>query len=568
MSQSSTESSSIPPSSQIPPSSFSSMDYYETPQRHIHHPLTPNSQMSTTHMVTHPPPLLSHSSTLSQASTAAFSIRDSPDIDERPSSPYSSRDSPPLSMIMSTTATPVVHPAGVNPQFNPFPASPSIAASSAGSKRTASGTVKNTFPNSASSVPNSPATPVTPRFARMHTGIDASPKNVSQISTQLRTRLTYALLKLENNWTTESLDQVEARISQGQHPNSPSPRVHIKREPSAGDEHAGAFDSIRRHTRTSSEPNTAHPPSGGGGTGSRTYESFWRDHQANPIRAKILQAKAASQALGTSTNTNTPHSVAPMSHTIHRGGLQPPAQIIPDRDRRSYYNPPRHPPTLTPSGSNLSTYSNYSTASSVSMVANTPPPAGAAAQRTMEQDAVESLMFLSSPGNSRPSSQQAISIHNSQNSQNSQHSQHSQHSQPPIATFHPSPSPHNPSRSRHNYARNATTWPRDRPRHKQARLGLDGIGVAIGPGVVEEDDATDEETGPDSVNARAGGGGRERQSRFNDVSSADRSGRQRGENDAGLSKPAHGRDRMGSIGGGGATAPSPGARGVAGMGGY
>lgn len=183
MSQSSTESSSIPQSSQIPPSSFSSMDYYETPQRHhhIHHPLTPNSQMSTTHMATHPPPLLSHSSTLSQASTAAFSIRDSPDIDERPSSPYSSRDSPPPSMIMSTTATPIIHPTGVNPQFNPFPASPSIAASSAGSKRTASGTVKNTFPNSASSVPNSPATPVTPRFARMHTGIDASPKNVSQV---------------------------------------------------------------------------------------------------------------------------------------------------------------------------------------------------------------------------------------------------------------------------------------------------------------------------------------------------------------------------------------------------
>lgn len=348
---------------------------------------------------------------------------------------------------------------------------------------------------------------------------------------------------------------MEARISQGQHPTSPSPRVHIKREPSAGDEHGSAFDTIRRHTRTSSEPNTAHPLGAGGGA-NRTYESFWRDQEANPIRAKILQAKAASQALGTSTNTNVIHASAPISHAAHRGGLQPPAQIIPDRDRRSYYNPPRHPPTLTPSGSNLSTYSNYSTASSASMVANTPPPAGAAAQRTMEQDAVESLMFLSSPGNSRPSSQQTISsVHTSQ------------HSQPPVATFHPSPSSsqQNPSRVRHNYARNATTWPRDRPRHKQARTGLEGLGVAIGGGVQEEDDATDEETGPDSVNARVREGGKG--GKFDDISPTERAARQRGETVGMSSRTIHGgggRTRMG----GGPSTQSPGVRGVAGVGGY
>lgn len=347
---------------------------------------------------------------------------------------------------------------------------------------------------------------------------------------------------------------MEARISQGQHPTSPSPRVRIKREPSAGDERGSASDMIRRHTRTNSEPNTAHPL---GAVGGATYESFWRDHQADPIRAKILQA---SQALGTSTNTNVTHLSAPVSHAIHRGRLQPPAQIIPDRDRRSYYNPPRHPPTLTPSGSNLSTYSNYSTASSASIIANTPPPAGAAAQRTMEQDAVESLMFLSSPGNSRPSSQQTIASH----------SQHSQHSQPPIATFHPSPSSQqNPPRTRYNYARNATTWPRDRPRYKQARTGLEGLGVAVGGGGQEEDDATDEETGPDSVNARIREGGRG--GKFDDISPTERAARQRGEI-VGTSRTAHsrgGRAGIGSVGGGpNTTTATPGARGVAGVGGY
>lgn len=303
---------------------------------------------------------------------------------------------------------------------------------------------------------------------------------------------------MENNWTTESIDQIEARVAQGQYlSSSPSPRVRIKREPSIGDDQSSSLDSIRRHTRTNSEPNAAHSISAGSATG-RTYEAFWKNHRPHPAITKNLKAKAASQALGMSTNAHTPQPMTPSSHSSQRSGsgLQPPAQIVSDRDRRSYYNPPRNPPTLTTAGSNLSNYSTYSNASMGSMgsmgsiVANTPPPL--VAQRSMEQDAVESLMFLSSPGNSRPSSQQTISS-----------TQNSQHSQPPVATFLPSPT-QPPSRARHNYARNATTWPRDRPRHKQQRTGLEGLGVTIRRGGVDEDedDATDEDIGPDSVNER------------------------------------------------------------------
>jgi len=300
---------------------------------------------------------------------------------------------------------------------------------------------------------------------------------------------------VENNWTTESIDQIEARVAHGQYlSSSPSPRVRIKREPSIGDDQSSSLDSIRRHTRTNSEPNTTHPISAGN-TAGRTYEAFWKNHRPHPAITKNLKAKAASQALGMSTNAHTPQPTTPSSHSSQRSGngLQPPAQIVSDRDRRSYYNPPRNPPTLTTAGSNLSNYSTYSNASMGSMgsiVANTPPPL--VAQRSMEQDAVESLMFLSSPGNSRPSSQQTISS-----------APNSQHSQPPVATFLPSPT-QPPSRTRHNYARNATTWPRDRPRHKQQRTGLEGIGVTIRRGGADEDedDATDEDIGPDSVNER------------------------------------------------------------------
>lgn len=330
-------------------------------------------------------------------------------------------------------------------------------------------------------------------------------------------------------------------MAQGQYlSSSPSPRVRIKREPSVGDDHSSGFDSIRRHSRTNSEPHTAHPGSSGGGGGGgagRTYESFWRDHRANPICAKILQAKAASHALGTSTST-----LSPTPPYVSRGsgsGLQPPAQIVSDRDRdrRSYYNPARNPPTLTTAGSNLSTYSGYSNASMGSMVANTPPPL--VAQRSMEQDAVESLMFLSSPGNSRPSSQQTIS-----SVQTAQPSQQSA-----TAFLHSSP-----PRVRHNYARNATTWPRDRPRHKQARIGLEGIGVAIRGAGGEEDDATDEDVGPDSVNERVKDGRdtirpKQHGSRSQNISPTGRvadASRQKGEVGNSSSRGAGGRVRVGA----------------------
>lgn len=85
----------------------------------------------------------------------------------------------------------------------------------------------------------------------------------------------------------------------------------------------------------------------------------------------------------------------------------------------------------------------------------------------------------------------------------------------------------------------------------------------------EEDDATDEETGPDSVNARIREGGRG--GKFDGISPIERASRQRGETTGISSRMAHsrgGRAAMGGIGGSpSTTAAPPGARGVAGVGG-
>ncbi|KAL7268131.1 hypothetical protein RUND412_009259 [Rhizina undulata] len=485
MSQSSSTSSSMPPSSQIPTSSSYSRESASRPAP------TPAFSVSTTSRncpaMAHPS-LQQSSSTLSQASTCTSSIPLSQDTEERPSSPCSSRDSPPPSL--STITTPVIPQSGANPMHNPFPLSPSLTASAAGSKRTASGTVKPTLSHSAS-MPSSPATPATPRLARSQTSVDISPRNITQVISTRAQNISC------NNWTTESLEQLEARVAQRQGPTSTSPRFHAKHEPSFGEDHTSGYGQRRHHARTASEPNSANPipesiSSGGGDGGGRTYESFWRTHQANPIATKILQAKAASQALGSSTNTNFHAPPFAPQQSYARAALQPPAPIVPDRDRRSYYHPTRHAPTLTQSTSNLSTYSNYSTASTASMVPNTPPPAPSAvtaAQRSMEQDAVESLMFLSSPGNSRQSSQQTIN-HSTQHSQPSQPAPVAYQAQRQRQHHDPAPPPP-PPQIRFNYAQNATTWPRSRRSHKHQRTGL--LGQLGNEGAVVEDDVTDEE---------------------------------------------------------------------------
>jgi hypothetical protein len=255
-------------------------------------------------------------------------------------------------------------------------------------------------------------------------------------------------------------------VSQGQHPTSP--RIRVKRESSIGDE--AAHDHGVRHHRTNSEPFAVQQSSNHSVNASgRTYESFWREHEHNPITKKILQAKAASQA-PRSTTRYIPHTAAQSSP---RSGLQPPAQIIPDRDRRSHYNPIRQPPGLYQS------LSNQSNASTISMVPNTPPSISAPdTQRTMEQDAVESLMFLSSPGHS----QRRLSQSQSQ----------SQLRELAEAAVEEPPSSQVSQSEHYSYSRNATTWPRSRRAHKQARTGLGSLRTNDS-GVGFDDDLTDEE---------------------------------------------------------------------------
>jgi hypothetical protein len=86
--------------------------------------------------------------------------------------------SPPA--VISTATTPVIPLSASKPQRNPFPASPLVGLATAGTKRTASGTVKSMYTENGS--PVTPASPSTPGRLRSQSAVDTSPRNVAQVS--------------------------------------------------------------------------------------------------------------------------------------------------------------------------------------------------------------------------------------------------------------------------------------------------------------------------------------------------------------------------------------------------
>jgi hypothetical protein len=221
------------------------------------------------------------------------------------------------------------------------------------------------------------------------------------------------MVKVHNGWQSHSLGEVEELAAQHVSPTSDPSAFHRPRRVQHSPERstttpAKARDDFSRsperdmettrlqyhpvHDNMSANPavpthlyrsplNEHTSPSS---TQTPTYESFWRQHSARPageMNARVKSTKAAGPS------------------------LEPPANIFSRNTRRT--NPHQvQPPTLyTKSLSNLSTSSETS---GQSFIPATPPPASrtrATTTRTpsqnaaMEKDAVETLLFMSSPVN-------------------------------------------------------------------------------------------------------------------------------------------------------------------------
>lgn len=264
--------------------------------------------------------------------------------------------------------------------------------STAGQKRTADGQVK----------PPSPPNPNGPRN-RGHSRTTSAVSNVSsatsrigevrhsissswicalltssQLSSELRTRLSYAMVKVNNGWQSNTIDEVESLASLTGSPASSTSTLHGRLNVTASPR--ATMIAMQRQSN-----NSAPNPLGADfdlfsrtESASRTYESFWREHP-------------------TTGPSNRQNAVSP---PIPKASLAPPADIRPSTSSRRSHAPKfSKPPSIPTHSSNPTSTSTPRTPTQSDMrdkrVHTTP------SQKTIqEQDAIETLLFMSSPGNS------------------------------------------------------------------------------------------------------------------------------------------------------------------------
>lgn len=213
-----------------------------------------------------------------------------------------------------------------------------------------------------------------------------------QLSTQMKTRLSYAMVKVQHGWQSHNISELEhltsnqgSPLSAGSDqqrrpaypvPNGPpadhqqfvQPSAHISKCSSTSPQRTATTPTHGQYPKEASdyEPSISQ-------TGS-SYESFWREHEDSRV-ANAIKAR------------NPP---------IGGPSLAPPVDIVP-RNPRRLDTSMRQPPSLFTT--NLHSPNRH-------MGPKTPSPKKPSKLRTpsqqaaVEKDVVESLLFMSSPGNS------------------------------------------------------------------------------------------------------------------------------------------------------------------------
>ena len=205
---------------------------------------------------------------------------------------------------------------------------------------------------------------------------------IEQLSSELRTRLSYAMVKVNNGWQSNSIDEVESLASQAGSPTSSTSTLYGRRNLTTSprtdianlQSHANSFppNSVMRVPVQDFDLYSRNDPP------SRTYESFWKSHTtSNPVQR----------------SSQTP---------TNKLSLQSPAEIRPTPSSRRSHTPKfSKPPTIpgqdSGSSHNTSTPRTPNGRSEYMDAKSTQTPT---AKTIQEQDAMEALLFMSSPGNS------------------------------------------------------------------------------------------------------------------------------------------------------------------------
>jgi len=262
-------------------------------------------------------------------------------------------------------------------------------ATNAGQKRTIDGYVRR---SSGSSSSDSAAMDYNGGHSRNTSAISAASSAMSprELTSELRTLLSYAMVKVNKGWESLPIYEVESLASQCASPASSTSTINGRRNLISSPR--AAIASRQGLSAASSQPSTLtasaerresisftdNQPS------SRTYESFWRSQNQ---RQTGLSSPSSSQL---SLQPSADLSSAPRN---------------PPQYARSPTKPPQQRTLLQTTASDLSQSSLTST-----IVAPSTPGQGARTPRAdalqtptqkslQEQDAIATLLFMSSPGN-------------------------------------------------------------------------------------------------------------------------------------------------------------------------
>ncbi|KAE8139994.1 hypothetical protein BDV38DRAFT_240789 [Aspergillus pseudotamarii] len=377
---------------------------------------------------TSPIDVVSHSRELSGAGYPTTRSRSSPDRSQmRPRyTQITIGDRPERNQAESKRSVTNVH----NNDSTAVPKPPSPSGIAAGHKRTATGFIKPLVEDQ----PYSSSTIVSERRRSKSISSATHGNRIAALSVHLRTRLSYAAAKIE-----------ASRRSQGSQNKLPLDLLHNDRSSSTP-----ATDPFERIGRGGESQELIEPSSPGAITSLSVPDTLPKSHlysHNNPMRSSPT---ARSEDSAPSLKSDPRKSRTPLSSFSRFARLAAPADIIPRSDssgrRRPNPNDPSSQAQNFPyprhrrhhSQQSISTIKRNSSSETV-LVPETPPLRplpynGLSSQQShsqnssMEQDAIETLLFMSSPGhsgycsNSQPSRSQPNHTHSSITSTQTKHS--------------------------------------------------------------------------------------------------------------------------------------------------
>ncbi|KAK3290447.1 uncharacterized protein B0H64DRAFT_350393 [Chaetomium fimeti] len=196
---------------------------------------------------------------------------------------------------------------------------------------------------------------------------------IGELSAEIKARLSYAMVKVNHGWQSHSIEQVETLASQAASPASSASTIHLRNGSSASPQLSTASHRASNNTTPATGPQ--HHSSG------RPGEPQWRTSPQSTSRGN------SSSPVKTSHGLAPPVSIQPSQHVGNPRREPNPRQIPPFISRHTspnagglraspYPAPGRHR-SATSDGMLVSPHTNV-----------------------REQDAIESLLFMSSPGNS------------------------------------------------------------------------------------------------------------------------------------------------------------------------